>query len=106
MSFGELEMQRATELSKPHYKSEGASRPETVKSTTRTKVAVKAVESETRPTETTATEVQADTPPCAVTICPEEVRTRAFLKWEAAGCPQGDGILFWLEAESELQESN
>ena len=96
----------ATELSKPHYKAEGTSRPETVKSTPRTKVAVKAVEPETGPADVAATEVPAETPPCSANICQEEVRTRAFLKWEAAGCPQGDGILFWLEAESELQASN
>lgn len=32
----------------------------------------------------------------------EQVRLLAYLKWEAAGCPFGDGIGFWLEAEEEL----
>jgi hypothetical protein len=33
----------------------------------------------------------------------EEVRRRAYQKWEAAGRPDGDGIQFWLEAEQELR---
>jgi hypothetical protein len=32
----------------------------------------------------------------------EEIRLRAYLKWEAAGRPAGDGARFWLEAEREL----
>jgi hypothetical protein len=27
----------------------------------------------------------------------------AYLKWEAAGKPPGDGVNFWLQAERELQ---
>lgn len=34
----------------------------------------------------------------------EEIRLRAYQKWEAAGKPTGDGIQFWLEAEQELEE--
>lgn len=30
------------------------------------------------------------------------IRERAFAKWESAGCPCGDGVEFWLEAEAEL----
>jgi hypothetical protein len=30
------------------------------------------------------------------------VRVRAYLKWEAAGKPKGDGVKFWLESEHEL----
>ncbi len=30
------------------------------------------------------------------------IRLGAYLKWEAAGKPPGDGIDFWLEAEKEL----
>jgi len=30
------------------------------------------------------------------------VRITAYLKWEAAGRPEGDGVSFWLEAEREL----
>jgi hypothetical protein len=32
----------------------------------------------------------------------EAVRVRAYQKWERAGCPAGDGVAFWLEAEAEL----
>jgi Protein of unknown function (DUF2934) len=32
----------------------------------------------------------------------EEVRLRAYQKWEAAGRPDGDGVGYWLEAEQEL----
>ena len=34
--------------------------------------------------------------------CEEAIRTLAHSKWEAAGCPAGDGIGFWLEAEREV----
>jgi hypothetical protein len=34
---------------------------------------------------------------------PEEaVRIGAYLRWDAAGRPGGDGVRFWLEAEQEL----
>jgi hypothetical protein len=32
----------------------------------------------------------------------EAVKVRAYQLWEHAGRPEGDGISFWLEAESEL----
>lgn len=32
----------------------------------------------------------------------EAIRALAFRKWEAAGCPAGDGFEFWLEAEREV----
>jgi hypothetical protein len=32
----------------------------------------------------------------------EDIRRRAYQRWEAAGRPPGDGIKFWLEAEQEL----
>jgi hypothetical protein len=32
----------------------------------------------------------------------EEIRLQAYLKWEAAGRPLGDGNGFWMEAEREL----
>jgi hypothetical protein len=41
-------------------------------------------------------------PLVATTIQPDEIRMRAYLKWEAAGRPCGDGMRFWLEAEREL----
>lgn len=34
--------------------------------------------------------------------CHEAIRVLAHRKWEAAGCPAGDGITFWLEAEREI----
>lgn len=34
--------------------------------------------------------------------CEEAIRTLAHSKWEAAGCPAGDGVEFWLEAEREI----
>lgn len=32
----------------------------------------------------------------------EAIRTLAHSKWEAAGCPAGDGVDFWLHAEREV----
>lgn len=41
-------------------------------------------------------------PPAAPTNDPTEaIRTRAYYKWVEAGCPPGDGVGFWLEAEAE-----
>ena len=36
----------------------------------------------------------------------DDIRMRAYEKWEAAGCPTGDGVQFWLQAERELLQSN
>lgn len=33
------------------------------------------------------------------------VRERAYLLWEKAGCPEGDGVEFWVLAERELTSS-
>jgi hypothetical protein len=33
----------------------------------------------------------------------EAIRLDAYLRWEAAGQPQGDGVDFWLQAENELR---
>jgi hypothetical protein len=33
----------------------------------------------------------------------EYVRTRAYFLWEAARCPPGDGVCFWLAAEQALR---
>jgi hypothetical protein len=39
----------------------------------------------------------------AVSAAPvEEIRLRAYARWEHAGKPAGDGVKFWLEAEQEL----
>lgn len=32
----------------------------------------------------------------------EDIQKRAFCLWEAAGRPEGDGVEFWLRAESDL----
>ena len=42
--------------------------------------------------------------PAPVKTSPDEqtVRDLAYLKWTDAGCPHGDGVEFWLEAEREL----
>lgn len=33
----------------------------------------------------------------------DQVRERAYILWEEAGRPDGDGVEFWLRAETELQ---
>jgi hypothetical protein len=32
-----------------------------------------------------------------------DIRARAFSLWQQAGCPEGDGIEYWLRAEQELK---
>ena len=32
----------------------------------------------------------------------QTIRELAYSKWEQAGCPDSDGIEFWLQAEQEL----
>ena len=34
----------------------------------------------------------------------EAIRIGAYLRWDAAGRPGGDGSHFWLEAEKELRQ--
>lgn len=36
------------------------------------------------------------------TATEDDIRTLAHTKWQAAGCPPGDGFDFWLAAEQEL----
>ena len=36
-------------------------------------------------------------------VCPEAIREKAYLMWEQAGYPEGDGVDFWVAAEKELQ---
>lgn len=49
----------------------------------------------------------ADCPPkYARPISHDEIRHRAYLKWEAAGRPSGDGGHFWAEAERELLQQS
>lgn len=38
-------------------------------------------------------------------ISEEIVREKAYILWEEAGKPEGDGIEFWLLAEQELASS-
>lgn len=42
------------------------------------------------------------TPQQRMDACEEEIRQLAYLKWEQAGCPCGDGLDFWFEAENEV----
>jgi len=39
------------------------------------------------------------------TISEQQVRLRAYRKWESAGRPNCDGLEFWLAAEKELEEA-
>jgi len=32
----------------------------------------------------------------------DSIREQAYYKWEAAGCPPGDGLEFWVAAEAEI----
>jgi class 3 adenylate cyclase len=41
--------------------------------------------------------------PEAGAVTEEGIRLRAYFKWEGAGRPEGDGVLFWLDAEKELR---
>ena len=52
----------------------------------------------------THSQVAAEETPTAacVTPCEDRIRDLAHQKWQAAGCPEGDGVTFWLEAEREL----
>jgi len=55
------------------------------------------------PTESLATESLAEAVLTETrTICEDTVRQRAYGDWQAAGCPVGDGVEFWLEAERAL----
>ena len=36
-------------------------------------------------------------------LCENAVRERAYLLWEKAGYPSGDGVNFWIDAETELK---
>lgn len=40
---------------------------------------------------------------CDKGLCEHAVRELAYHKWEEAGRPDGDGVEFWLDAESELK---
>jgi hypothetical protein len=36
-------------------------------------------------------------------VSTEAIRENAYSKWQAAGCPSGNDLGFWFEAESELR---
>lgn len=92
-------------MSKPHYKPETTARAASTKSAGKLQVAVVTA----APPETLADPIAAeldttnneDTTTDQVTR--EQVQTLAYLKWESAGKPEGNGISFWLEAEQELR---
>jgi hypothetical protein len=42
------------------------------------------------------------TPPADPAPSADEIRLHAYLRWQAAGKPVGDGVKFWLEAEHAL----
>jgi hypothetical protein len=46
----------------------------------------------------------AQKPPERQPVSHDEIQHRAYLKWEAAGSPHGDGGHFWAEAERELSQ--
>ena len=37
-------------------------------------------------------------------VTADDIRLRAYRKWEGAGRPTGDEVRFWLEAERELTQ--
>jgi hypothetical protein len=41
--------------------------------------------------------------PARALVSEQQIRVAAYMRWEAAGKPEGDGTHFWLEAERELQ---
>jgi len=65
-------------------------------------------ENRTQAIEKTATTAQpqiaVEERPIAAAASPSEdnIRDLAHQKWQAAGCPEGDGVSFWLEAEREI----
>lgn len=63
------------------------------------KVATTAVQPQRETSNTVANE-EPSTPVAATSE--ERIRERAYGCWENAGCPAGDGVEFWLKAETEL----
>jgi hypothetical protein len=41
--------------------------------------------------------------PSSVAPSHDAIARRAYLKWQARGCPSGTALQDWLEAESELK---
>lgn len=38
-------------------------------------------------------------------VRPEAIHENAYSKWQAAGCPSGNDLGFWFEAEIELRHN-
>ncbi len=56
--------------------------------------------------ETQASNANSAEQQCSQLVVPcETIREIAYHKWQAAGCPCGDGVEFWLEAETELSNN-
>ncbi|RMF42129.1 MAG: DUF2934 domain-containing protein [Planctomycetota bacterium] len=51
-------------------------------------------------------EIEQLTPVTTPAVEYDVVRELAYFKWEAAGCPCGDGVEFWLAAEAELMNAD
>jgi hypothetical protein len=43
------------------------------------------------------------TSPTAAATSHEAIARRAYLKWQARGCPSGTALQDWLEAEAEVK---
>ena len=42
-------------------------------------------------------------PARVITLTPDTIAERAYLKWQARGCPVSDGREDWFAAQSELE---
>ena len=38
-----------------------------------------------------------------ISLTPNTIAERAYLKWQARGCPASDGLEDWFAAQSELE---
>lgn len=55
-------------------------------------------------TDLAAQDTAASDPKCVESeVSTEAIRENAYSKWQAAGCPSGNDLGFWLEAETELR---
>jgi hypothetical protein len=43
--------------------------------------------------------------PRTLNITDDDIRQLAYRKWDEAGRPEGDGTVFWLQAERELKHA-
>lgn len=61
---------------------------------------------ETAPVEQLSAATECETEACCSQEgrCEDAIREKAYLLWEAAGYPAGDGVDFWLQAEQALAE--